>query len=69
MKHTDGKIQIGAEVHFNPKTHEIISDTPIYVKSTPELEEAEDRMLENFARAILPLFLKDMEKGRKENDK
>jgi len=68
MKHADGKILVGVEVHFNPKTHETISSTPIYAKSTLELEAAEDQMLENFARAILPLFLKDMEKKRLESE-
>ena len=68
MKHADGKILVGAVIRFDPKTHETISSTPIYEKSTPELEAAEDQMLDNFARAILPLFLKDMEKKRLENE-
>ena len=68
MKHSDGKIQIGVEVHFDPKTHETISRSPIYARRTPELEAAEDRMLENFAKTMLPLFLKDTEMKRKENE-
>ena len=40
MKHADGKILVGVEARFDPKTHETISSTPIYEKSTPELEAA-----------------------------
>ena len=69
MKHSDGKIQIGDEIHFDPKTHETISKRPIYAKRTPELEEAEDRMLEDFSKSLLPLFVNDMEMKKKDCEK
>lgn len=62
------KIQIGTMVHFErskKKSSEITtkSSEPIYADWTPELQKAQDKMIENFAKFVYEEMLKYIAAG------
>lgn len=60
---TINAIQIGTTALRNPKTGEFLSDIPVYIESSPETEESEEKLEINIGKVFAEKFKQYVDSG------